>query len=127
LAAIVVDISGYLLLLQLLLLVKWFVFQLFVHEIFRIVQGVHRALLHITSFQKFARFKSYVDSVCCLIYNLLNPSEKTEFELRKDAFIRAGALPILISLRSELARDEDNSKVVSYQILDLAISALNHD
>jgi hypothetical protein len=34
LAAIVVDISGYLLLLQLLLLVKWLVFQLFVHEVF---------------------------------------------------------------------------------------------
>jgi len=68
LAAIVVDISGYLLLLQLLLLVKWFVFQLFVHEVFWIVHGVHRALLHITSFQKFARFKSYVDSLCCVIF-----------------------------------------------------------
>jgi hypothetical protein len=120
LAAIVVDISGYLLLLQLLLLVKWFVFQLFVHEVFRIVHGVHRALLHITSFQKFARFKSYVDSLCCLIF-----SEKTEFELRKDAFIRAGALPILISLHSELTRDEDNSEVVSYRYLDQAISLLN--
>ena len=121
-AAIVVDISGYLLLLQLLLLVKWFVFQLFVHEVFRIVHGVHRALLHIPSFQKFERFKSYLDSLCCLIF-----SEKTEFEQRKDTFIRAGALPILISLRSKLASDEDNSEVVSYQILDLAISALNHD
>jgi hypothetical protein len=127
LAAILVDISGYLLLLQLLLLVKWFVFQLFVHEIFRIVHGVHRALLHITSFQKFDRFKSYVDSLCCVIFYLLNPSEKTEFEQRKDAFIRAGALPILISLRSKLASDEDNSEVVSYDYLDLAISALNHE
>ena len=118
-AAIVVEISGYLLLLQLLLLVKWLVFQLFVHEVFWIVHGVHRALLHITSFQKFARFKSYVDSLCCLILYLLNPSEKTEFELRKDAFIRAGALPILIS---ELTRDEYNSEVVSYHYLDQAIS-----
>jgi hypothetical protein len=63
-----------------------------------------------------------VDSLCCLIF-----SEKTDFELRKDAFIRAGALPILISLHNELTRDEDNSEVASYQILDLAISALNHD
>jgi hypothetical protein len=86
------------------------------------VHGFHRALLHITSFQKFARFKSYVDSLCCLIF-----SEKTDFELRKNAFIRAGALPILISLHNELTRDEDNSEVASYQILDLAISALNHD
>jgi hypothetical protein len=127
LAAILVDISGYLLLLQLLLLVKWFVFQLFVHEVFWIVHGFHRALLHITSCQKFARFKSYVDSLCCVIFYLLNPSEKTEFEQRKDAFIRAGALPILISLRSKLASDEDNSEVVSYDYLDLAISALNHE
>jgi hypothetical protein len=126
LAAIVVDISGYLLLLQLLLLVKWFVFQLFVHEVFRIVHGVHRALLlHITSFQKFDRFKSYVDSLCCLILYLLNPSEKTEFELRKDAFISAGALPILISLHSKLASDEYNSEGLSYHDLDQAISLLN--
>ncbi len=126
-AAIVVDISGYLLLLQLLLLVKWLVFQLFVHEIFRIVHGVHRALLHITSFQKFARFKSYVDSLCRLIYNLLNPSEKTEFELRKDAFISAGALPILISIHSELTSDEEISEVVSYHYLYQSISAFNHE
>ena len=84
---------------------------------FWIKHGVHRALLHITSFQKFARFKSYVDSLCCLIF-----SEKTEFELRKDAFICAGALPILIS---ELTRDDDNSEVVSYHYLDQAISLLN--
>jgi len=71
LAAIVVDISGYLLLLQLLLLVKWLVFQFIVHEVFWIVHGVHRALLHITSIQKFARFKSYVDSLCYLIFYIL--------------------------------------------------------
>ena len=71
LAAIVVDISGYFLLLQLLLLVKWLVFQFFVHEVFWIVHGVHRALLHITSIQKFARFKSYVNSLCCLIFYIL--------------------------------------------------------
>ena len=58
-------------------------------------------------------------------FYLLNPSEKTEFELRKDAFIRAGALPILKSLRSELARDEDDTEVVSYHYLDQAISLLN--
>jgi hypothetical protein len=127
LAAILVDVSGYLLLLQLLLLLKWLVFQLFVHEVFWIVHGFHRALLHITSFQKFARFKSYVDSLCRVIFYLLNPSEKTEFELRKDAFISAGALPILISLHSELTRDEYNSEVVSYHYLDQAISELNHD
>ena len=63
-----------------------------------------------------------MDSLSCLVF-----SEKTEFELRKYAFISAGALPILISLHSELTRDEDNSEVVSYQILDLAISALNHE
>jgi hypothetical protein len=61
-----------------------------------------------------------VDSLCCLIF-----SEKTDFEHRKDAFIRAGALPILISLRSEMTRDEDNSEVVSYHYLDQAISLLN--
>ena len=86
------------------------------------MHGFHRALLHITSFQKFARFKSYVDSLCCLIF-----SEKTEFEQRKDAFICAGALHILISLHSELTRDEDNSEVASYHYLDQAISALNHE
>ena len=58
-------------------------------------------------------------------FYLLNPSEKTEFELRKDAFIRAGALPILISLHSESTRVEDNSEAVSYHYLDLAISLLN--
>ena len=91
------------------------------------MHSVHRALLlHITSFQKFARFKSYVDSLCCLIYNLLNPSEKTKFELRKDAFINAGALPILINLRCKLKRDEDNSEGRrSYRYLDQAISLLN--
>jgi hypothetical protein len=56
---------------------------------------------------------------------LLSDFLYTDFELRKDAFIRAGALPILISLRSELTRDEDNSEVVSYHDLDLAISLLN--
>jgi hypothetical protein len=68
-----------------------------------------------------------VDSVCCLIYNLVDSSEKTEFELRKDPFICAGALPILISLRSKSTKDEDNSEVVSYQILDQAISLLNDE
>ena len=66
-----------------------------------------------------------MDSLCRVIYNLVNPSEKTEFELPKNAFIRAGALPILISLRSKLASDEDNSEVVSYHYLDQAISLLN--
>jgi hypothetical protein len=87
--------------------------------------GVHRALLHITSFQKSAGFKSYVNSLCRVICNLVDPDEKTDFELRKDAFIRAGALPILKSLRSELARDEDDTEVVSYHYLDQAISLLN--
>ena len=58
-------------------------------------------------------------------FYLLNPSEKTEFELRKDAFIRAGALPILISLPSKLASDEDNSEVGSYHDLYQAINILN--
>jgi hypothetical protein len=91
-----------------------------------IVHGVHRALLHITSFQKSAEFKSYVNSLCLVIYNLVDPDEKTDFELRKDAFIRAGALPILKSLRSELARDEDDSEGRrSYRYLNQAISLLN--
>jgi hypothetical protein len=88
--------------------------------------GVHRALLHITSFQKSAGFKSYLNSLCRVIYNLVNHSEKTDFELRKDAFISAGALPILKSLRSKLARDEDDSEGRrSYHYLDQAISLLN--
>ena len=74
----------------------------------------------------------YVNSEICWFqilcgFSLLSDFLYTDFELRKDAFIRAGALPILISLHSRLTRDKDNSEVVSYDYLDLAISALNHE